>query len=178
MESSKYICPFEGGFEDACEETLDSRRGGETKVLGGEMLAGSGRPGAGALSSSDREEGQRSENFPGLSPASATARQPRPWSGRYGRPADVAKPIRHQMKSLAIPLEAPSGKRSMSDEQIINKGKALLVRPWTEEDDAQLVDMVAQKRHRSIIAASLRRTSQAITSRLRVLRRRERIEPA
>jgi hypothetical protein len=34
--------------------------------------------------SSHREEGLRSENFPRLSPASTTARQPRSWSGRYG----------------------------------------------------------------------------------------------
>jgi len=64
----------------------------------------------------------------------------------------------------------------MSDEQEIIKTP--LIRAWTEEEDAQLLQMVGQKRHRSLIAASLRRTSRAITSRLRLLRRRERIDPA
>jgi len=76
------------------------------------------------------------------------------------------------MKSLAIRLEAPSGKRSMSDEQeIITKGKAPLIRPWTEEDDAWLLQMVAQNRHRSIIAARLKRTRSGISGRLWLLRR-------
>jgi hypothetical protein len=64
----------------------------------------------------------------------------------------------------------------MSDEQEIIK--APLIRPWTEEEDAQLLQMVGQKRHRSIIAANLSRTSRAITSRLWVLRRHGRIDPA
>jgi hypothetical protein len=52
------------------------------------------------------------------------------------------------------------------------------VRPWTEEDDTRLLQMVAQKRHRSIIAASLKRTRSGIAGRLRVLRRSGRIDPA
>jgi hypothetical protein len=67
----------------------------------------------------------------------------------------------------------------MSDEQeIIAKGKPPLVRPWTEEDDARLLQMIAQKRHRSIIAATLKRTRTGIAGRLRVLRRSERGDPA
>jgi len=76
------------------------------------------------------------------------------------------------MKSLAIRREAASGKRSMSDDQeIIPNGKAPLVRPWTEEDDARLLQMIAQKRHRSIIAARLKRTRSGISGRLWLLRR-------
>jgi hypothetical protein len=67
----------------------------------------------------------------------------------------------------------------MSDErEIIAKGKAPLVRPWTEEEDARLLQMIAQKRHRSIIAATLKRTRAGIAGRLRVLRRSERGDPA
>jgi hypothetical protein len=42
---------------------------------------------------------------------------------------------------------------------------------WTHADDARLFQMVAQKRHWSIIAASLKRTRSGIAARLRVLRR-------
>jgi hypothetical protein len=60
----------------------------------------------------------------------------------------------------------------MSDErEIIAKGKTPLIRPWTEDDDARLLQMVAQKRHRSMIAASLKRTRSGIRGRLRRLRR-------
>ena len=66
----------------------------------------------------------------------------------------------------------------MSDErEIIAKGKTLLIRPWTEDEDARLLQMVAQKRHRSIIAARLRRTKGGIVARLRVLRRSAKINP-
>jgi len=81
--------------------------------------------------------------------------------------------------SLARNLLAPRAFSSMSDEQeIIVSGKAPLVRPWTDEDDARLLQMVEQKRHRALIAASLRRTRRGVTGRLRVLRRRQRIDPA
>jgi len=60
----------------------------------------------------------------------------------------------------------------MSDErEIIAKGKTPLVKPWTEDDDARLLQMVAQKRPRLLIAASLKRTRSGITGRLRLLRR-------
>jgi hypothetical protein len=65
-----------------------------------------------------------------------------------------------------------------NEEEISAKGKAPLVRPWTEEEDARLLQMIAQKRHRSIIAASLKRTRSGIAGRLRVLRRSERLDPA
>jgi len=53
----------------------------------------------------------------------------------------------------------------------MTKGKAPLVRPWTEEEDARLLRMVGQKRHRALIAASLKRTIKGVAGRLRVLRR-------
>ena len=53
----------------------------------------------------------------------------------------------------------------MSDErEIIAKGKTLLIRPWTEDEDARLLQMVAQKRHRSIIAARLKPTKGGSTA--------------
>jgi|tagenome__1003787_1003787.scaffolds.fasta_scaffold20599008_3 hypothetical protein len=65
----------------------------------------------------------------------------------------------------------------MSNEQNIPKGKQPLVRPWTDQDDTRLLQMVEQKRHRSIIAASLKRTPSGISGRLRVLRAEGRLDP-
>ena len=45
-----------------------------------------------------------------------------------------------------------------------------LKRPWTEEEDRRLLAMVAEKRSRRLIAASLRRTEVSVHNRLSILR--------
>jgi hypothetical protein len=45
-----------------------------------------------------------------------------------------------------------------------------LSRPWMEEDDRRLLDMIAQQRSRLGIAAALKRSRAAIVGRLKKLR--------
>jgi hypothetical protein len=45
-------------------------------------------------------------------------------------------------------------------------------RPWTEEEDRRLLDMVTRRRPRTSVAAALRRSVSAIAGRLRILRSR------
>jgi len=52
--------------------------------------------------------------------------------------------------------------------------RKLLSRPWTDEEDARLVEMIERGRQRAAIAAALKRTQAAISGRLWVLRDRER----
>src|SRR5882757_7159205 len=79
-------------------------------------------------------------------------------------------------RGLAEPTCSVCFSIGMSDErEIIAKGKTPLVRPWTEDDDARLLEMVAQKRHRSMIAASLKRTRSGIRGRLRRLHAAQRL---
>ena len=46
-------------------------------------------------------------------------------------------------------------------------------RPWTEADDDKLLDLAAKGKTSIMIAAAMRRTTGAITSRLSILRARE-----
>jgi hypothetical protein len=42
---------------------------------------------------------------------------------------------------------------------------------WTHEDDERLLGMVAAKKPRMLIGAALRRTTRAVQTRLKILRR-------
>jgi len=43
-------------------------------------------------------------------------------------------------------------------------------RPWTDEEDRRLLEMIGNQRPKTSIAAALKRTVSAVTGRLRVLR--------
>src|SRR6267142_6243946 len=63
---------------------MDRRRGCEAQVNGRKALARSDRPRTGAASRIGFDQGQRTKFVPGLSPASAKARQHGPWPSRDG----------------------------------------------------------------------------------------------
>jgi hypothetical protein len=52
--------------------------------------------------------------------------------------------------------------------------RQLLSRPWTEQDDAKLRALHHQGKQRRTIAVRLRRSSSAVTSRIRALLGRQR----
>jgi hypothetical protein len=45
-------------------------------------------------------------------------------------------------------------------------------RPWTDQEDSRLLDMIGRERPRTSIAAALGRSVAAITGRLKILRAR------
>lgn len=65
-----------------------------------------------------------------------------------------------------------AARRSLPDCKFAKGRRAVrnLKRPWTDEDDARLLAMVAEDRSRMLIAASLRRSEGSVTSRLSILR--------
>ena len=74
--------------------------------------------------------------------------------------------------SCWLPLPAmSSGTLTAATHFSVRRRSGMRKNEWTDADDARLLQMVAQKRHWSIIAASLKRTRCGIVSRLSMLRR-------
>jgi hypothetical protein len=55
-------------------------------------------------------------------------------------------------------------------------GMIKLRRPWTEEEERQLLEMARMDKSKHVIAAALKRSTSAVKGRLKVLRDRERSE--
>ena len=75
---------------------------------------------------------------------------------------------RARLKAERLAREAPESRAE--DESKMKPGSRPNGRPWTPEEDAQLLALLNSKMDRPLIARKLKRTVNAITTRLMVLR--------